>query len=954
MFDLKRFDVEQILNLGSSSEWDVWSNFRDNLRNANRQSESDKYSLFNHAIFMLFENWKQDRAKRLRRQKQAEQEHRTVEVHEEVYSSSPDENDDDNDSSFSEQEGHGVDHMSEEEGDGDGGSTHSPSSAAVASGSGTFSLTYPHRRGGKGVMRRSQLLPTVPRVTQQERRQRSRVRDRILYEEGEEAYDKTVEVLEPPVSKKRKKMTRDEKERLVEEEDVENHKEILQRAIVKVEDTVQFDEHGQPMIRDQWNVPVTSMRDPNEAIRVRDRNEGFVKALMAQMVRRPFAFVKPLVLLIDGVKSIAEVNFRKLHVHRYQVLGGAHSVEAAKRLYNSRPTNMDKDIERNILYKPCIILLDIMSNAECRSIGKAHNVDAQLYLRGGFMDELRYFRREWFDEYKHKVEECGEGSTGGLIAEWQTKCLKDLGVTIVDKRDLRKYSPQFVTARWDERPWKLLKKISDMHEKYELPEQAAKKKKMTKPKPNEPYTVASIPKSHILGMNGLKEEKLLYLLNRIKNGQTTIASAHNWAMEEKNKERCRNAVVYVMKKNTIAEVEEEIGKARLDTIVKQHSSQFKKVPNMLKLPSTFKQTVKKMMSQAEQIAAGNTARGNTEQCAEYLCDRVVLGPTFEAPEKKKDEVAGNDGDGEEEGDGSGGSEEADGSGGSDETVAEERKPDYSEFLDKDGNLVRNKLYSIQANILDDLLYTTVLPSIDGTEFELVIMDPPYGLKRDQEWDMKPLGAEDFKLTLKRLVSACKLPGFTFVSFCSAFQISGFLNELNKFEDSNWKCHSSHGIWYKPNVFVKPSYGTLQAADEFMVYGWFTRKDAQSQAHRNLFKQTEDADRLTVINVNTIRNRLMCPDQDGLNVTVNPCQKPVRLIMKLVEFYTVSGGTVLDLCSGTGTTAVACGLMNRNCYSVDNNPFQVHKQRERFAKFASVLDGHDKEEFFYIGKTNEFQ
>jgi DNA modification methylase len=77
-------------------------------------------------------------------------------------------------------------------------------------------------------------------------------------------------------------------------------------------------------------------------------------------------------------------------------------------------------------------------------------------------------------------------------------------------------------------------------------------------------------------------------------------------------------------------------------------------------------------------------------------------------------------------------------------------------------------------------------------------------------------------------------------------------------------------------------------------------------------------------------------------------------MKLVKYYSSSGGTVLDLCSGTGTTALACGLMNRYCYSVDNNVFQVHKQRERLVKFAEVLENHPKDKFFYVGLTNEFQ
>jgi DNA modification methylase len=34
-----------------------------------------------------------------------------------------------------------------------------------------------------------------------------------------------------------------------------------------------------------------------------------------------------------------------------------------------------------------------------------------------------------------------------------------------------------------------------------------------------------------------------------------------------------------------------------------------------------------------------------------------------------------------------------------------------------------------------------------------------------------------------------------------------------------------------------------------------------------------------------------------------------------------GSNVLDLCSGTGTAAVACVLLNRNCTSIENDQLQ---------------------------------
>jgi predicted RNA methylase len=57
------------------------------------------------------------------------------------------------------------------------------------------------------------------------------------------------------------------------------------------------------------------------------------------------------------------------------------------------------------------------------------------------------------------------------------------------------------------------------------------------------------------------------------------------------------------------------------------------------------------------------------------------------------------------------------------------------------------------------------------------------------------------------------------------------------------------------------------------------------------------------------------------VNLNPCQKSMRLIMKLIHQFLKIGSHVLDLCSGTGTAAVACMLLNRNCTSIENEQLQ---------------------------------
>ena len=62
--------------------------------------------------------------------------------------------------------------------------------------------------------------------------------------------------------------------------------------------------------------------------------------------------------------------------------------------------------------------------------------------------------------------------------------------------------------------------------------------------------------------------------------------------------------------------------------------------------------------------------------------------------------------------------------------------------------------------------------------------------------------------------------------------------------------------------------------------------------------------------------------------VHPTQKPVALMEYLIKTYTNEGDTVLDNCMGSGTTGVACKLLNRNFIGIelDKGYFEIAKQR----------------------------
>ena len=68
--------------------------------------------------------------------------------------------------------------------------------------------------------------------------------------------------------------------------------------------------------------------------------------------------------------------------------------------------------------------------------------------------------------------------------------------------------------------------------------------------------------------------------------------------------------------------------------------------------------------------------------------------------------------------------------------------------------------------------------------------------------------------------------------------------------------------------------------------------------------------------------------------IHPTQKPVDLIRWLVRSYTDEGDTVLDNCMGSGTTAIACLMENRNFIGFESNEPYFRKACERIEKFRN--------------------
>jgi DNA modification methylase len=80
------------------------------------------------------------------------------------------------------------------------------------------------------------------------------------------------------------------------------------------------------------------------------------------------------------------------------------------------------------------------------------------------------------------------------------------------------------------------------------------------------------------------------------------------------------------------------------------------------------------------------------------------------------------------------------------------------------------------------------------------------------------------------------------------------------------------------------------------------------------------------------NTLFSGETDAKN-KAHPTQKPVKVLIWIVEKYTKKGCVVLDYFSGSGTTIIACEQLKRKCRAIEISPAYVDVSVQRWADFT---------------------
>lgn len=215
-----------------------------------------------------------------------------------------------------------------------------------------------------------------------------------------------------------------------------------------------------------------------------------------------------------------------------------------------------------------------------------------------------------------------------------------------------------------------------------------------------------------------------------------------------------------------------------------------------------------------------------------------------------------------------------------------------------------------------------LPSIDSKSIDLILIDPPYEISRETNFQNGELTGTDtdrFRISMdfgdwdKNFTNLEEVfkqgyrilkDGGTMICFYDLWKIETIKRyyENNKFKQIRFI------EWLKTNpVPINSKINYLSNAREIAVLGIKKSKPTFNSSYDNGLYQYP-----------------ICHDKGRFH----PTQKPLELIKELITKHSNEGDTVLDCFSGSGTTGVAAIQTNRQFIGCEINPEYYEKSKKR--------------------------
>jgi len=223
--------------------------------------------------------------------------------------------------------------------------------------------------------------------------------------------------------------------------------------------------------------------------------------------------------------------------------------------------------------------------------------------------------------------------------------------------------------------------------------------------------------------------------------------------------------------------------------------------------------------------------------------------------------------------------------------------------------------------------------------DLLLTDPPYGTTRNY-WDT-PLPLSEFWEAARHAVK----PSGAILIFaqCPYDKILGASNlNMLRYE---W-------VWYKDRGtgFLNARRMPLKKSENILVFYQKLPKYNPQYEYREPYLRNV-SNRSSSNYGKYIESGSASPDGrrfpgnviqfTTVSKTIHPTQKPVELFKYLIKTYTDAGELVVDICAGSGTTAVACIHTGRRFLCFENAPeyFAVASERIRNEQEAAGKENH---------------
>lgn len=239
----------------------------------------------------------------------------------------------------------------------------------------------------------------------------------------------------------------------------------------------------------------------------------------------------------------------------------------------------------------------------------------------------------------------------------------------------------------------------------------------------------------------------------------------------------------------------------------------------------------------------------------------------------------------------------------------------------------------------------VMKDIPDGSIDLILTDPPYNLdfsKYDSltdktgrkfhhtenlEWDDKNKidMKEISKILFKEFSRIVKQTGSIIIFGSQEWAYYYYEPAINN--NFDLKCQI---IWIKNNPIPQIRHKNYRSAHENIV--WFARYNEDKCPFTFNFINQKEMKNVFEYPILGGAERL----RDENNQALHPTQKPLRLIEKLVRIHSNENDIVLDCFLGSGTTAVACKMLNRRFIGIEKEEKYCAIARNRLSNVPERL------------------